>query len=93
MLLPMGSPPRLYRFSIKCTKMKGNRQFQYNTLFEEMREKAKAALEFVEEVRDLSSMPSRSRKVAGIRQLLSDQNRKNTKGSGEKRVVFSTSFI
>ncbi|WP_339197662.1 hypothetical protein [Aeribacillus sp. FSL k6-2211] len=27
-------------------------------------------------------------KVAGIRQLLSDKNRKNIKASGEKRIVF-----
>jgi transposase len=109
----------------KCTKAKGNRQVHWNTVYEEMKAKAKAALECEEkaaiyarrkvEVESVFGHIKGNRsfrrfslrgldkvhvefgivalahnilKVAGIRQLLSDQNRKNTKASGEKRVVF-----
>lgn len=109
----------------KCTKAKGNRQVHWNTVFEEMKAKAKTALECEEkatiyarrkvEVESVFGHIKGNRsfrrfslrgldkvhvefgivalahnllKVAGIRQLLSDQNQKNTKGIGEKRVVF-----
>jgi transposase len=109
----------------KCTKAKGNRQVHWNTVFEEMKAKAKTALECEEkaaiyarrkvEVESVFGHIKGNRlfrrfslrgldkvhvefgivalahnilKVAGKRQLLSDQNRKNTKASGEKRVVF-----
>ncbi|WML31739.1 IS1182 family transposase [Neobacillus sp. OS1-32] len=109
----------------KCTKAKGNRQVHWNTVFEEMKAKAKTALECEEkaaiyarrkiEVESVFGHIKGNRsfrrfslrgldkvhiefgivalahnilKVAGIRQLLSDKSRKNTKASGEKRVVF-----
>nr|WP_236546414.1 IS1182 family transposase [Anoxybacillus sp. PDR2] len=109
----------------KCTKAKGNRQVHWNTVFEEMKAKAKTALECEEkaaiyarrkvEVESVFGHIKGNRsfrrfslrgldkvhvefgivalahnilKVAGIRQLLSKKNRKNTKASGEKRLVF-----
>jgi hypothetical protein len=109
----------------QCTKAKGNRQVHWNTIFEEMKAKAKAALECEEkaaiyarrkvEVESVFGHIKGNRsfrrfslrglkkvhvefgivalahnilKAAGIRQLLSVNDRKNTKGSGEKRVVF-----
>lgn len=109
----------------KCTKAKGNRQVHWNTVFEEMKAKAKTALECEEkaaiyaqrkvEVESVFGHIKGNRsfrrfslrgldkvhvefgivalahnilKVAGIRQLLSEKNRKNTKTSGEKRLVF-----
>ncbi|MBE3569795.1 MAG: IS1182 family transposase [Bacillales bacterium] len=110
---------------VKCTKAKGNRQVHWNTVFEEMKAKAKTALESEEktaiyarrkvEVESVFGHIKGNRsfrrfslrgldkvhvefgivalahnilKVAGIRQLLSEKNRKNTKASGEKRLVF-----
>jgi Transposase DDE domain len=110
---------------VKCTKAKGNRQVHWNTVFEEMKAKAKTALECEEkaaiyagrkvEVESVFGHIKGNRsfrrfslrgldkvhvefgivalahnilKVAGIRQLLSGHSRKNTKASGEKRVVF-----
>jgi Transposase DDE domain len=109
----------------QCTKAKGNRQVHWNTVFEEMKAKAKTALECEEkaaiyarrkvEVESVFGHIKGNRsfrrfslrgldkvhvefgivalahnilKVAGIRQLLSEKNRKNTKASGEKRLVF-----
>ncbi|WP_274854529.1 transposase [Bacillus methanolicus] len=106
-------------------KAKGNRQVHRNTVFEEMKAKAKTALECEEkatiyarrkvEVESVFGHIKGNRsflrfslrgldkvhvefgivalahnilKVAGIRQLLSEKNRKNTKASGEKRPVF-----
>ncbi|MBO8178842.1 MAG: IS1182 family transposase, partial [Bacillus sp. (in: Bacteria)] len=106
----------------QCTKAKGNRQVHWNTVFEEMKAKAKTALECEEkaaiyarrkvEVESVFGHIKGNRsfrrfslrgldkvhvefgivalahnilKVAGIRQLLSEKNRKNTKASGEKR--------
>ncbi|WP_339230226.1 IS1182 family transposase [Aeribacillus sp. FSL K6-2833] len=109
----------------KCTKAKGNRQVHWNPIFEEMKAKAKTALECEEKaaiyarrkveaesvfghikgnrsfrrfsLRGLDkvhvefgivALAHNILKVAGIRQLLSDKNRKNIKASGEKRIVF-----
>ncbi|WP_407640130.1 IS1182 family transposase [Bacillus massiliglaciei] len=109
----------------KCTKAKGNRQVHWNTVFEEMKAKAKTALECEEkatiyarrkvEVESVFGHIKGNRsfrrfslrgldkvhvefgivalahnilKVAGIRQLLSEKNRKHTKARGEKRLVF-----
>jgi len=108
----------------KCTKAKGNRQVHWNTVFEEMKAKAKTALECEEkatiyarrkvEVESVFGHIKGNRsfrrfslrgldkvhvefgivalahnilKVAGIRQLPSGKNPKNTKGSGEKHSV------
>nr|WP_236631754.1 transposase [Anoxybacillus sp. UARK-01] len=102
----------------QCTKAKGNRQVHWNTVFEEMKAKAKTALECEEkaaiyarrkvEVESVFGHIKGNRsfrrfslrgldkvhvefgivalahnilKVAGIRQLLSEKNRKNTKGA------------
>ena len=109
----------------KCTKSQGNRQVHWNTVFEEMKAKAKTALECEEkatiyarrkvEVESVFGHIKGNRsfrrfslrgldkvhvefgilalahnilKVAGIRQLLSEKNRRNKKSSGEKRLVF-----
>jgi transposase len=109
----------------QCTKAKGNRQIHWNTIFEEMKAKAKTALECEEkaaiyarrkiEVESVFGHIKGNRsfrrfslrgldkvhvefgivalahnilKVAGIRQLLSDNNPKNRKASGEKQIVF-----
>jgi transposase len=109
----------------QCTKAKGNRQVHWNPVFEEMKVKAKAALECEEkailydrrkvEVESVFGHIKGNRsfrrfslrgldkvhvefgivalahnilKVAGIRQLLSEEPLKNTKGSGEKRFIF-----
>ncbi|MED3824149.1 IS1182 family transposase, partial [Priestia flexa] len=109
----------------QCTKAKGNRQVHWNTIFEEMKAKAKTALECetkaaiyarrkveVESVfghikgnrsfrrfslRGLDkvhvefgivALAHNILKVAGIRQLLLDNNRKYIKTGGEKHCVF-----
>ncbi|KEF38794.1 transposase, IS4 family [Schinkia azotoformans MEV2011] len=109
----------------QCTKAKGNRQVHWNTIFEEMKAKAKTALECEEkaaiyarrkvEVESVFGHIKGNRsfrrfslrgldkvhiefgivalahnilKVAGIRQLLSGNNPKNRKESGENRIVF-----
>jgi transposase len=109
----------------KCTKAKGNRQVHWNTVFEEMKAKAKTALECEEkaaiyarrkvEVESVFGHIKGNRsfrrfslrgldkvhvefgivalahnilKVAGIRQLPSEKNRKNAKSSGEKCLIF-----
>lgn len=108
-----------------CTKAKGNRQVHWNPIFEEMKAKAKTALECEEnaaiyarrkiEVESVFGHIKGNRsfrrfllrglekvhtefgivalahnllKVAGIRQLLSEQRQKDTKTGGEKRVIF-----
>lgn len=109
----------------QCTKAKGNRQVHWNTVFEEMKAKAKTALECEEraaiyarrkiEVESVFGHIKGNRsfrkfslrglnkvhvefgivalahnllKVAGLRQLLSEINQKNKKGSREERLVF-----
>jgi len=109
----------------KCTKAKGNRQVHWNTVFEEMKAKAKTALECEEraaiyarrkiEVESVFGHIKGNRsfrkfslrgldkvhvefgivalahnllKVAGHRQLLSETNQENSKGSGEKQHIF-----
>ena len=109
----------------QCTKAKGNRQVHWNTIFEEMKAKAKAALECEEKaaiyarrkievesafghikgnrsfrrfsLRGLGkvhvefgivALAHNILKVAGIRQLLSETNRKNRKAIGEKIFIF-----
>jgi hypothetical protein len=109
----------------KCTTAKGNRKVHWNPVFEEMKAKAKEALECDEkatiyarrkvEVESVFGHIKGNRsfrrfslrgldkvhvefgivalahnilKVAGIRQLLSEKNRRNSKASGEKRAVF-----
>ena len=113
----------------KCTKAKGNRQVHWNTVFEEMKAKAKIALECEEkaaiyarrkvEVESVFGHIKGNRsfrrfllrgldkvhvefgivalahnilKVAGIRQLLSGKNQKNTKARGKNLLFFSTCF-
>ena len=110
----------------QCTKAKGNRQVHWNTIFEEMKAKAKAALECEEKaaiyaqrkvevesvfghikgnrsfrrfsLRGLDkvhvefgivALAHNMLKVAGIRQLLSEKNRKTQKGQGRKTNCFS----
>ena len=112
-----------------CTKAKGNRQVHWNTVFEEMKAKAKEALECEEntgiyarrkiEVESVFGHIKGNRsfrkfslrgiekvhtefgivalahnllKVAGIRELLSVLNEKNTRTGGEKRFVFRHLF-
>ncbi|WP_453997417.1 IS1182 family transposase [Bacillus nitroreducens] len=114
----------------QCTKAKGNRQIHWNTIFEEMKAKAKTALECDEksaiyaqrkvEVESVFGHIKGNRsfrrfslrgldkvyvefgivalahnilKVAGIRQLLSEKNRKKQKGKGEKRSFFSLALF
>jgi len=115
----------------KCTKAKGNRQVHWNTIFEELKAKAKAALECEEKtavyaqrkvevesvfghikgnrsfrrfsLRGLNkvhvefgivALAHNILKVAGIRQLLSENHPNKRKASGEKRNCFySTCFI
>jgi len=109
----------------QCTKAKGNRQVHWNTVFEEMKAKAKTALECEEkatiyarrkiEVESVFGHIKGNRsfrrfslrgldkvhiefgivalahnilKVAGIRQLLSEDPEKNIKASGEERLIF-----
>ncbi|HCX48357.1 MAG TPA: IS1182 family transposase, partial [Bacillus sp. (in: Bacteria)] len=109
----------------QCTKAKGNRLVHWNTVFEEMKAKAKTALECEEkatiyarrktEVESVFGHIKGNRsfcrfslrgldkvhiefgivalahnllKVAGIRQLLSEDPRKNIKASGEIQFVF-----
>jgi len=114
----------------QCTKAKGNRQIHWNTIFEEMKAKAKTALECDEKsaiyaqrkveaesvfghikgnrsfrrfsLRGLDkvyvefgivALAHNILKVAGIRQLLSEKNRKKQKGKGEKRSFFSLALF